>query len=174
MQAEPYGSTLPPDERHPLSGMDDYRKVLRDNLGAQMKAQGYTIKKPPTAYYTEGTKKGKKVSQRTIQYMLAPESPYSPRLDAIAAVSLALGLQPADLLDPDFSRRAKLAADFEATVEAEVAKRMTARLQELQSGLEGLLRAQHATGVSGVSPDEGSDPEAPGGSQGNRTKRSGD
>jgi hypothetical protein len=153
--------------------MDDYRKVLQKNLAGLLKQRGYNVRRQLPAHYVAGTKKGLKVSWRTVQYMMEPNGP-SPSLDALVAVAGALDLQVADLLDPDLLRR-KGPAEFEIAVEAEVSRRMVARMQELQDSVAALLRMQaNATGVSGVSPDPGSDQQAPGEGEGNRTKRAGD
>lgn len=144
--------------------MDSYRKVLQKNLAGLMKQRGYNARRPIQAHYLSGTKKGLKVSWRTIQYMMEDSGP-SPSLDTIAAVAAALELQPADLLDPNLLTR-RGPADFQTAVEAEVSRRMVARMQELQDGVVALLRMQaNATGVPSVPPDEGSDRQTPGGSE---------
>lgn len=82
-------------------GVYDYRRVLSDNLAALLQERGQTagtIK----AYYLSGPRKGKRISERMIRYILAlPQAgstpPPSPALDVLAGIAQALGV-PVHLL----------------------------------------------------------------------------
>lgn len=141
--------------------MGDYREILRDNLVRAMRSRGWSITTPPPVHYLAGTKKGKRVSARTIQYMVEENGP-APGLDAIAAVAVALGLQPWELLVPNLSIEDRPVLSSEGAVAAEVSRRMTARMQQLQGGLAQLMRMQDAGGVPRVFDDEGFGSQVPG------------
>jgi hypothetical protein len=155
------GQEITPDERHPYFVEDNYRKVLRENLAVLMRAGGWSVKRPPPAYYLDGPKRGRKVSARTIQYMMAEDGP-SPTLDVVAAVAVALNLHPWCLLVPNLPRWDRPVVMDEATVEAEVSRRVTERMQALQGQLSSLMKA-HGLRGSGGDVGGSSDSEAPGG-----------
>lgn len=70
-------------------------------LGAR-KPEAYCGKKgdPERLIYVTGSKKGRPVAPRALRYVI--EGVNAPRLDLIAAVAHKEGLQPYQLLFPDF------------------------------------------------------------------------
>lgn len=96
------GRIFPADERQ-NAAVDDYRDVLKANLLAAMEARGVT---PLTikAHYLDGTKRGERLSPRSIRYYLEKDGP-APGLDAVAALASALGIEVHHLLTPQFDLR---------------------------------------------------------------------
>lgn len=87
--------------REPL----DYRRVLAENVKALMAANSWRRHDIP-AFYLSGSKRGKRVSSRTIGYIRDGTGP-SPSLDVVAAIAAASKppLMPWQLLVPGFDPR---------------------------------------------------------------------
>lgn len=143
--------------------MDDYRRNLRDNLRRVFKAKGLSIKNPPDCYYLDGPRKGKRVAQRTIQYIWdwreGAGSP-APGLDVIAAIAGALDLQSWELLVPDLSPEDRPALSTERGLEAQVSRRVAERMQVLQGQLTALMRTNGTRGRS-TAANDGTNNEVP-------------
>ncbi len=84
---------------------NDYAKTIHENLANAMKRREQTPRTlAKVAVYLDGPKKGKRVSLRSIQYLIG-DAPFSPTVDLLAAVAAALDLHPWQMLvrgmDPD-------------------------------------------------------------------------
>jgi hypothetical protein len=84
---------------------NDYATTIHENLINAMKRREQTPRTlAKVAVYLDGPKKGKRVSLRSIQYLVG-DAPFSPTIDLLAAVAAALDLHSWQLLvkgmDPD-------------------------------------------------------------------------
>ena len=78
----------------------DYRKSLRLNLAALLTEHGDTTTTlARKAVYLDGTKRGKRVAERSLRYFMEQDGP-SPGLDALAAIASAYGIAVWQLLAP--------------------------------------------------------------------------
>lgn len=136
------------DGRQSAAVADDYRQVLRDNLQRAIDARGWSIARPPPVHYQGGRKRGERVGARTIQYMLEADGP-AVTLDVLAAVAVALGLQPWELLAPNLSLSDRPALRTQGAVEAEVSRRVAERMQALQGQVSRLLLGNQSEQGSG-------------------------
>lgn len=79
----------------------DYRRILRTNLKAVLARAGDTTTSAARkALYLDGTKRGQRVSARSLRYFLDENGP-SPGVDALAAIAAAYDLMLWQLLVPD-------------------------------------------------------------------------
>lgn len=138
------GKTLPADERHNFAV--DYRRTLRENLRLLIERRGDTSKSlARRAHYTAGTKKGERVSERTVRYVLDPnpEAP-SPSLDALAAIAKAYDLPVWGLLLPDVDPSSPAVVDLDAQIDARAGELLGEALNAQRK-----LKAQDVPGRSG-------------------------
>jgi hypothetical protein len=77
---------------------NDYAKTIHENLTTAMNCRKQTPRTlAKVAVYLDGPKRGKRVSLRSIQYLVG-DAPYSPTIDLLSAVAAALDLHPWQLL----------------------------------------------------------------------------
>jgi hypothetical protein len=116
----------------------DYRKALRENLRVLLALSGKsrdTIK----ARYVAGPKKGEILSSRTVGYVLSgAEGTSGLSVDGLGALATALGIEAYHLLVPGLDPLTHPVTRAETWIEAEVERRLAARLKRAGALLKTL------------------------------------
>ena len=131
----------------------DYRRRLAANIRALLLGHGLGPKQL-RAKYLGGNKRGKFVSSRTIGYILSGNQ--EAGLDAIVAIACSLGVEPYHLLAPELDPLTQLpSARTENFIEAEVQRRLSARLPRAMRALRAMEAENEAQEIASRAAERG-------------------
>ena len=131
----------------------DYRRRLAANIRALLLGHGLGPKQL-RAKYLAGNTRGKFVSSRTIGYILSGNQ--EAGLDAIVAIACSLGVEPYHLLAPELDPLTQLpSARTENFIEAEVQRRLSARLPRAMRALRAMEAENEAQEIASRAAERG-------------------
>lgn len=124
--------------RQNISMPDDYRERLRRNVNALLTSSPKARSKL-NFYYLSGSKKGKKVSERSVRNISSMgESSNAPNLDLLAAFASGFGLDTYHLFLPDLDPTELPAQDVESWIDREVERRLAVKWKSVQKQVRRL------------------------------------